>query len=179
MMIDPRVQWNTTDALIAASCGGIVGFVAPGIAIFPKGTSILMSLGLYGAMNIVQYSTTELVHGRKPTKRGIAWAAITGIAAGSFAGLDKTLRNFKVTPPEIFVVNAKDTFKTMDELYKITIRNQLAKCAWKNVLSYGTIRSFLSSVASNTTDFSKEFLKFMKERWKEITGKEWSPNYAF
>jgi RHS repeat-associated protein len=166
VMIDPRMRWNTADAMIAASFGGVIGFVAPWMALVPGGAGVIVTLGANATMNVAQYVSTEVVHGRKPTKQGIAWATITGLIAGKFVPRDTTLLNMSWNP-KFFIVNTKDAFKSIDEIYQLTYRNELAKRAWRSVFTSGTLRSMGVSIISNLNDFSKEFVRFIKDLLKE------------
>jgi RHS repeat-associated protein len=175
-------SWDRREAIIAASCGAVVGFVAPWAALAPGGASIAATLGLYGTMNVAQYVATEMIHHRKPKIGGVAWAVITGVASGGVAGADSTIKEMSLIPPEIYVVSRKYAFASIEKLYELTYRNVLARLAWKNV-STNVVRSLLASSTSNLNDYSKDILKnyikfskFLKQIWKERTGLEWRMN---
>jgi hypothetical protein len=169
-------KWNKREALVAAGCGAVVGFISPWAAFLPGKLSIIATLGLFGTMNVAQYAAIEMINGKKPTLQGISWAIITGIASGAIAGAEPTIKNMYLKPPRYYIVSSRHAFKTFEELYQLTYRNVLARMAWKNV-STNVVRSLLASVTSNITDYSSQFIKFLKSLWKEKTGYEWSGAY--
>jgi hypothetical protein len=78
--------------------------------------------------------------------------------------------------PQMFVVNSRFAFESLERLYQIIYSSELARRAWANVFSVSSIRALLSSITLSLPDWYTPFTNFLKQQWKIKTGKVWSDN---